>query len=166
MGNIINFFINLLRKNNFDDYLKKKHYDEQYFQDLEDSHVVYVIFVGFLSGEKLVKNNTGTYVIKFGKSENFQKRIRDHRKRFDAYCNVINIHTTISATQAELYIKREMRKRNKLLKLSKYGTELLTFRTESEFNDILGFIKNSVTEIKNKQHRKQDVYDSIRPIWL
>lgn len=166
MGNIVLFIKKLFNKPTLFESLTKQYYNEKYFVDLADSHVIYLIFVGFLSGDKLIKKNTGKYVVKFGKSESFVKRIKAHRKTFDAYCNVLFVGDTISATQVELHIKRHMRSINRLISLDNYGTELLIFESESEFNSIKNFITDSIKTIKNKTHKQIDKRYHIGSPWL
>lgn len=166
MGNIMYIIKKLFNKQTLYEKLTVNNYSDDYFKNLSDTHVIYILFVGFLHGNQLLNKNNGNYVLKFGKSENFSQRIKAHRKTFPNVCNVLHIGPTISATQVENHIKKQMRLENKLLKLEDYGTELLLFNTESEYNLIKSFIEKSIREIKNKQHKQFEQSYHIGSPWF
>ena len=154
MGNFINIVMKIFFEKSLFDLLNKKYYREEQYKKLNDSHVIYLLFVGFLHEDKLTKENNGKYILKFGKTENFTQRLKSHKKTFSSTCNILYIGQTISATKVEKHIKKQMRLQNKLIKLNGYGTELLLINTKAEFISIKKFIEKSIAEIKSKQHKQ------------
>ena len=137
--------------------LTKDFYENNDITDFENTHVVYLAYIG---------NDNNQYILKFGVSGDYPRReLEEHRKTYKNY-NVINIWPANANYLIESKIKKAMRAKRVIHKGKIKGTELIAlngvFTLDKCINTIDKIVQNTKSKLEENYEKSTNEIELLK----